>query len=199
MRILPLTYLPSIEWMAHLLSGEGVIDIGEHYVKRTQRNRATIMSANGLLDLSVHIKDSNRPRTPMSSVKIDYSKRWQHQHWMAIISAYKCSPYFDHFAPYLEVHYRRDYQTLTQLNLELLKSMLKLMGANVELNISHDYITAGDGDIDLRLKGATQSGLQFPHYTQVFSDREPFAPNISSLDLLLCEGRGALPLINSIL
>ncbi len=196
MTILPLTYLPSIEWMAHLLQEPTVIDLGEHFIKRTERNRTSIMSANGVLDLSVHIKNANRPRTPMQSIKVDYTMRWQHQHWMAILSAYKSSPYFDHFAPYLEPIFKREYQELWQLNLDLIKVMLRLMGSKAELNISHTYINAQEDDLDLRPKTRSRSELiSLPRYTQVFSDREPFAENLSTLDILMCEGRSALPLL----
>lgn len=172
-----------------------MIDIGENYVKRSERNRAKIMSANGVLDLSVHLKDANRPRTPIHSIEIDYSKRWQHQHWMAILSAYKNSPYFDHFAPYLEPHFNREYKHLWELNTELLKSLLKLMGASVELNFSRDYVVATEQDIDLRPKLRGELSTPMPEYTQVFYDREPFVKNLSILDMLLCEGRGTMPLL----
>ena len=98
MVVLPSTYLGSIEYFANLAQrgGECVVDIHEHYIKRSERNRAQIMTANGIMPLSVHVVNANRPRTPMHKVRIDYSKRWQHQHWVAIVSAYRSSPYFEH-------------------------------------------------------------------------------------------------------
>ena len=45
--------------------------------------------------LEMCIRDS--PRTPMRDVRLDYSKRWQHQHWISLVSAYRGSPYFDHY------------------------------------------------------------------------------------------------------
>lgn len=35
MTILPLAYLPSVEYFAHLLCGGCVVDLGEHFVKRS--------------------------------------------------------------------------------------------------------------------------------------------------------------------
>ena len=93
MTILPAAYLPSVAYVAHLLRDECVIDVGEHYVKRSQRNRARILTAHGPMDLTVHLRDANRPQTPVRDVRIDYSKRWQHQHWLALVSAYGLSPY----------------------------------------------------------------------------------------------------------
>ena len=49
MTILPLAYLPSVEYFAHLLCGGCVVDLGEHFVKRSERNRTHILTAGGVL------------------------------------------------------------------------------------------------------------------------------------------------------
>ncbi len=192
MVILPSAYLPSVAYFKALISGDYIIDIGEHFVKRSERNRAQIMTANGVMSLSVNIKNANRPRTPMANVQIDYSKRWQHQHWLAILSAYKSSPYFDYYADTLEEFYKTEYQYLTEYNTALTKLLLRLLSQSDELKISSSYVTATAEDIDLRAKGAQLSNTSYEPYIQVFADREPFAPNLSMRDLLLCEGPNAL-------
>ena len=192
MVILPTAYMPSVEYVARLLREECVIDLGENYVKRSERNRASILSANGVMQLTVHVENANRPRQPIRDVRIDYSKRWQHQHWVSILSAYKSSPYFDHFASELEPFYRREWRFLVDYNMEYTATLLRLLGAKCDLHTSEQYVTATEGDIDLRPK--TKAGSTFhaqPHF-QVFSDRMPFAENLSVLDLLLCEGRQAI-------
>ena len=191
MVILPAAYMPSVEYVARLLREECVIDLGENYVKRSERNRASILSANGVMQLTVHVENANRPRQPMRDVKIDYSKRWQHQHWVSILSAYKSSPYFDHYAPLLEPFYKREWRFLVDYNIEYTQTLLRLLGARVELPLSENYVTAGEGDIDLRPKQKGSTFLAEPYF-QVFSDRMPFAENLSVLDLLLCEGPSAI-------
>ena len=109
MTILPLAYLPSVEYFAHLLRGGCVVDLGEHFVKRSERNRARILATDGVMELTVHVRNANRPRQPVRDVRIDYSKRWQHQHWGALVASYKGSPYFDFYAEYFEPFYRREY------------------------------------------------------------------------------------------
>ena len=76
MTILPAAYLGSVEYFAHLLCDDCVIDLGEHFVKRSERNRAQILASGGVMDLTVHVQRANRPRTPMRDVRLDYSKRW---------------------------------------------------------------------------------------------------------------------------
>ena len=184
--------MPSVEYVARLLREEYIIDLGENYVKRSQRNRASILSANGVMQLTVHIENANRPRQPMRDVKIDYSKRWQHQHWVSILSAYKSSPYFDHFASELEPFYRREWRYLVDYNMDYTATLLRLLGAKCELRTSERYVTAVEEDLDLRPKNKEGSTFHAQPYFQVFSDRLPFAENLSVLDLLLCEGVEAI-------
>jgi len=193
MVVLPSTYLGSIEYFANLAQrgGECVVDIHEHYIKRSERNRAQIMTANGIMPLSVHVVNANRPRTPMHKVRIDYSKRWQHQHWVAIVSAYRSSPYFEHYAPLIEPFYSAHYDSLVEFNTALTSRLMQLLGIEGGLHLSEEYVEAAAGDIDLRIK-KRESHFDSPHYFQLFSDRFPFEPNLSVLDLLFSEGPAAI-------
>lgn len=192
MTILPVAYMPSVEYVARLLREESVVDLGEHYIKRSQRNRAQILSANGVMSLTVNVENANRPRQRITDVRIDYSKRWQHQHWVSIMSAYKSSPYFDHYAHMLEPFYKREWRYLVDYNMEYLSTLLRLLGVEDKVNISEKYVAAREGDIDLRPKHNEGSTFVAEPYFQVFSDRMPFVANLSILDLLLCEGPQAV-------
>ncbi len=192
MTILPSAYMPSVEYVARLLREECIIDLGEHYVKRSERNRALILSANGVMPLTVHVEKANRMRQPMRDVKIDYSKRWQHQHWVSILSAYKSSPYFDYFADSIEPFYRREWRFLVDYNREYLQALLRLMGARCEVRYSEQYVDASEGDADLRPKHKNGSAFVAEPYFQVFSDRMSFQSNLSILDLVMCEGPSAI-------
>ena len=192
MVILPSAYMPSVEYVARLLREECVIDLGENFIKRSQRNRASILTANGVMQLTVNVENANRPRQKMRDVKIDYSKRWQHQHWVSIMSAYKSSPYFDHFAHLIEPFYKKEWRYLVDYNMEYLEVLLYLLGVKCELPLSEEYVVAAEGDIDLRPKQKEDSTFVAEPYFQVFSDRMPFAENLSVLDLLMCEGPSAI-------
>jgi hypothetical protein len=192
MVILPSAYMPSVEYVARLLREECVIDLGENYIKRSERNRASILSANGVMQLTVNVENANRPRQKMRDVKIDYSKRWQHQHWVSILSAYKSSPYFDHFAHEIEPFYKREWRYLVDYNMEYLDVLLRLLGAKDKPAVSEQYVEAAEGDLDLRPKQKKDSTFVAEPYFQVFSDRMPFQPNLSVLDLLMCEGKSSI-------
>ena len=76
MLLLPLAYLPSVRYFACLMQGGCVVDLGEHFIKRSERNRARILAADGTKELTVHVAHANRPRQPVRDVRLDYSKRW---------------------------------------------------------------------------------------------------------------------------
>ena len=97
MILLPTAYLGNLQYYSKLLSGEACIDLHEHYLKQSYRNRCDILSAGGVMSLTVPVYHTGGVGTPTREIRIDYSKRWQHRHWQAIVSAYRGSPYFAHY------------------------------------------------------------------------------------------------------
>lgn len=190
--VLPVAYWGDTEYFARLVrGGEGcVIDIHEHYIKRSLRNRTEIMTANGTMPLSVCLQHADRPQTPVCDVRIDYSKRWQHQHWTAICSAYRSSPYFDMIADRIARFYEREWRYLVDYDLEILHEIFSLLSLEPKFSLSDAYVEPRTGALDLRPK-KRETPFDAPRYFQLFSDRMPFAPNLSMLDLLMCEGPAA--------
>ena len=194
MTILPLAYLPSVEYIAHLLREECVIDLGEHFIKRSERNRARILATDGVMELTAHVRHANRPGQPVRDVRLDYSKRWQHQHWGALVASYRSSPYFDHYAPLFEPFYRRSPEFLADLDLGLLEVLCRQ--ARIPMpKLSERYIEAAPGDTDLRPKHREGPAFIAEPYYQVFSDRMPFEANLSFADLLFAEGPEAVSVL----
>ena len=198
MVVLPLTYWGSIEHFANLLQSgeEAIIDLGENYVKRSERNRTEIVTPTGGMVLSVPLIKANRPRTPMQKIRIDNSKRWQHQHWVTILSAYRSSPYFDYIADRIAPIYERKWDYLVDLNREILQAEFDILGIEPKFRFSEQYIEPSEDLIDLRNK-KRESYFSSPQYFQLFMDRTPFVENASMLDLLMCEGREAIALLDS--
>ena len=127
--ILPLTYLGSTEYFRCLYDGTCVIDLYEHYVKQSYRNRCDILTAGGPASLTVHVvKGGSIRKRPVCDMRIDYSKRWQHQHWMSILSAYRNSPYFDHYRDRFEPFYNREFTFLADWNIALLETVTGILG-----------------------------------------------------------------------
>ena len=203
MNILSLAYLGNVQWFSKLCFSECVVDVGEHYVKQSYRNRCEIAAPEGRTALVVNsVKGSNRNKQAVRETRVDYSKRWQHQHAQAIISAYGSSPFFGHYWPELEPFYTRRHEYLYDLNMGLLETVLRLLKCGVSPVVSETYVTPEAGMTDLRDAISPKPRLAQPdplfraeRYWQVFSDRMPFEPNLSVIDLLFCEGPRALEII----
>lgn len=195
MIILPLQYFGSVEYWTAIIQGgdQVVIDIGENYVKRSERNRTTILASEGTMQLSVQLAHANRPRQPMRSMVVDYSKRWQHQHLVAIESAYRSSPYYDYYADRITALYEREWHSLVELNLATLDFVCRALRIE-RPHIVEQYVVATESDIDLRDKKRGSTFVAEP-YIQVFADRLSFTPNLSIIDLLMCEGPEAINIL----
>ncbi len=197
MTILPITYLGNTAWWSHLLSDECVIDIGENWIKQSARNRCEIVTPNGVATLSVNVCGRGE-RIATRDVRVDYSKRWQHQHYQALMSAYRNSPYYDYYAEAFEPFYSKRWEWLVEYNLEIARTLLRLMGETKELNISEKYVDATPEDLDLRGKKEFLTATyaeNLPIYTQVFEDRMDFVAGASVIDLFFCEGPYAASLL----
>ena len=170
------------------------MDLGEHFVKRSERNRARILATDGVMELTAHVRHANRPGQPVRDVRLDYSKRWQHQHWGALVASYRSSPYFDHYAPLFEPFYRRSPEFLADLDLGLLEVLCRQ--ARIPMpELSERYVEAAPGDTDLRPKHREGPAFIAEPYYQVFSDRMPFEANLSFADLLFAEGPEAVSVL----
>ena len=191
MKILPLAYLGSQEWWREALSPDAVIDVGELYIIQSCRNRTEIATASGRMTLTANvIKGASIHKKAVKDMRLDYSKRWQHQHAVALRSAYKSSPYYDYYADRFTPLFEREWERLVELNMATLEAVCKTLKIKTP-RISDTYITASEGDLDLRDKKRGSTLCAEP-YIQVFDDRLPFAPNLSIFDLLMCEGPEAI-------
>jgi hypothetical protein len=186
-----LFYLPSIEYFV-LINGyqELCIDGTERYQKQTYRNRAQILLANKVDNLSIPVLGGNKKQS-YKEIKIDYSQKWKNIHLRGIQSAYGKAPFFEYFFPYLEDVYAKDLTFLFDLNMELLTVCLKLLQSNTKIEVLLGG-TETDNYLDSREIINAKAGFEarsimtaFP-YDQMFGVN--FVPNLSVVDLLFCKG-----------
>ncbi len=193
--LLATAYLGNQHYYARLLAGECRIDVYEHYVKQSYRNRCDILSGGGVMSLVVPVHNRGSVKTPVRDIRIDNSKRWQHRHWQALVSAYRSSPYFFHYEGRFAPFYERSYTFLIDWNLDLQAVVLDLLGYPDPVPLTDRYAEPVDPACDWRLGISPKSRLSRPDpaftppvYYQVFSERFEFVPNLSVIDLLFCEG-----------
>jgi len=198
--ILQSVYAGNINYYAAILKSENVIvDVNEHFLKQSYRNRCVIAGANGPLNLIVPVKRKTG-RVKLKDVEIDYSENWQKIHWKSIESAYRTSPYFEFYEDrFKALYFSKEFKLLMNWNLAINNAILTSLKHESEIRISEKYISETDGYEDLRSeihpKKQITTHYKVNSYPQVFDDRMDFLPNISVLDLLFNEGPAAYQLL----
>lgn len=190
--ILPLFYLPTIEFFSQLVTykNDVLIEKYEHFPKQTYRNRASIYSPNGKLDLIVPVVKGSKVHTKMKDVRISYEFNWQRLHWMSMQTCYRSSAYFEYYEHDFAGFYEKKWEFLFDYNLEILEMLMKLLKIKAELQFTTEYETEFVDRADLRsmMHPKKPSSYQPKSYFQVFSDRHGFLPNLSIADLLFNHG-----------
>ena len=117
-----------VEWYRQFLANPSAvqIEVMESFPKQTYRNRCTITTPDGALTLSVPVKRADSKQLTRD-VEISYQQRWQHQHWIALVSAYKRTPYFDYYADFFRPFYEKETKFLVDLNEGLHEVTVRLL------------------------------------------------------------------------
>ena len=194
MTLFTTAYFPSISYMARFLAEDApVIEVFETYHKQTYRNRCRVMTANGVESLSVPVIKVNGNHTMTKDMAISPIEPWQHIHSRCLESAYKASPYFDHYYDYLRPIFEGHFERLIDLNDAALKAVLKILKVKKEIVHTTDYVREAENDLREAFspKKPCEASL-FSTYYQVFSEKYPFAPDLSVLDLVFNEGPEAM-------
>lgn len=194
--LLTTAYFAPISYFAAINRFEATyIEQFENFGKQSYRNRCEIMTANGVIPLTVPVAKANS-KTLVRDLKIVYPTPWQKLHFRGIESAYKNSPYYEYYIDDLIPFFEKKEIFLLDLNTKILNKILELLKLNQPIQFTEDYIQEGDTNyIDLRnaihpkaSKRQQDAGYLPQSYRQTFSDRFPFTPDLSILDLLFCVG-----------
>lgn len=182
--LLSTAYLPPIIYFQKIARSKAVfIEAHEHFIKQTYRNRSHILGANGVQALVVPLVHEQN-KTIIAHKRIAYAQNWQHQHWKSIESAYRNSPYFIYYEAEFRPYFEKKYDRLLDYNTAILRPLLKLLQIDCEISFTNDYFKESANDYRNAFSPKTQAAIGFPPYTQVFSEKHLFQPNLSIIDLL---------------
>lgn len=189
-------YLAPVPLYSKLYSGAGlVIDGNTPFVKQTFRSRAVIATENGTQTLTIPVVHDGG-KIAMRDIRISEHGNWRHQHWNALVSAYRKSPFFDYYADDFAHFYEEKDGFLMDFNLRLHSVVCELLGLEREIRIlapgESIKETASSID-DLRHIAEPKSLSNIVNYTakpyyQVFAQRNGFIADLSIADLLFNMG-----------
>lgn len=202
--ILSSAYFPPVEYFGLILAADHVLlEDSESYQKQSYRNRAHILSANGMLTLTIPVCHHN-PGCLIKDVKIDYKTPWQRNHWKSIQAAYNNSPYFLFFQDAFLPFFQKKIPFLFDFNFEAFLLLMNLLKIDKKIQPTGNFIPSYDNSLDFRNeihpKKAILPDYRFkfnqPYY-QVFESKFEFVPNLSILDLLFNEGGNACAIVQN--
>jgi hypothetical protein len=190
-----LQYFPPIDFLS-ALCGESYVylDIYEEYRKMSFRNRCLIAGAQGIISLSIPVKEGRNQRLAMKDVLISETEDWQTRHYKSISSAYSRSPYFEYYRDELQLIYQRPIKGLADWNLLCLQWIKEKLDWNIQWCLTDGPVAHPAGDFEdqrNRLLPKNYAVRNSPKYRQVFEERTGFFPNLSVLDLLFNVGPSA--------
>lgn len=184
--LLSTAYLPPVNYLSRIILSDCVVlEKQEYYVKQSYRNRCEILTANGKLSLSIPlIKQADKEI--ISDKKISYAENWQNQHWRAITSAYKNSPYFEYFEHEFKPFYDIKFEFLMDYNTQLLQTILNVLREKKQISFTEHYEQSPTHLNDFRKLSDIDNSdtLVMKPYYQVFGSKLGFTSNVSCLDAL---------------
>lgn len=198
--LLSTAYFPPVSWIAVAIqSGSINLEIHETYPKQTFRNRCTIATSSGTLNLTVPVKRVNGNHTKTFEIQIDNSRNWQLLHWRSIVTAYNKSPFFLYYRDIFEPIFLKKQEGLIDLNTDILKGILLALKIKTkEIRYTAEYEFQPDC-YDLRnsfhpkINTGQKITCCLPRYIQAFEEKYGYITDLSIIDLLFNLGPDTLP------
>ena len=214
-------YLPWLGYFDKIDKADAFVLLDNVQFKKNEwQNRNKIKTAAGGQWLTVPV--TYRFPQLINEVEINNRERWQHKQQQALISNYKKAPHWDALEPFFTDLFQSQWQTISQLNIHVIKTLVKILGIKTHLHIASemgnfpedpderliaitkyfgaDTYLAGSGgrdymDMDKYDRNSIKVLFQdyrHPVYDQLFGD---FLPYMSVIDLIFNNGDDSLRIL----
>lgn len=143
------------------------------------------MGDKGCINLTIPVHAYNN--IPVKDVTI-YDSSWQREHLRTIKTCYGSAPYFPYVIDKIEDLFYIKGKWLIDLNNIILERLLSIINYDISIEFTKEFSPIVQNDSRLITHRNYKSEYIFREYYQVFSEIQPFEPNLSIIDYLMCEG-----------
>ena len=208
-------YIPWLGYFEKIAKSDNFVFLDNvQYKEREFQNRNKIRTKDGSSWLTVPVISKGEGRQNIRDVKIDNQVAWQRKHLASLRTSYGRAAFFKDYYPFFEEVLARHWAYLKDLNIEIIKFILKELSINTPISFESDLSVTSVStrriiDICKKLKADTyfsgsggrdyldeglfaQENIRLifqeflhPQYKQCY---EPFVPFMSIIDLLFNYG-----------
>lgn len=193
------------------------------YLPKDWNNRNKVKTANGPVWLTVPVLTKGHRLKGIDEIEIDNHSSWQRKHWTTLQHSYGKAPHFARYSHFFEDVYTREWTYLADLNDEMLRWFLGVLGIDVEFTRASDhdftgtkselvldmcrqlgadrYVFGAVGRDYAEVEQFTEAGIEVvfqdyrhPTYPQLYGEFEPY---LSVVDLLFNCGEDSLEILLS--
>ncbi|HKI88459.1 MAG TPA: WbqC family protein [Draconibacterium sp.] len=201
--LLSTAYFAPVQYYSKALAYPTIyVEQYEHFNKQTYRNRCNILGANGPISLVIPVVKGRGPKILMKDMQVSKDTDWQRNHWRTIFSAYNSSPYFEFYKDDLKPFFEKHWKFLLDLNLSIHETICNLIEIENNVVLTPGFEEVPETTLNLRETISPKTHrihadvhFQAARYTQVFSEKFGFVPNLSILDLLFNEGPNSFTIL----
>ena len=131
-------YLPWLGYFNKIASSDVFILLDDVQFKKNEwQNRNRIRTPQGWQWMTVPVLHDFGQT--ISEVKINNKVKWRQAHLKAMDLNYKRAPFWDEYRPAFEEFYRRQWQTLGEVNVAAIRMLVKMLGITTPLVMASDY------------------------------------------------------------
>ena len=199
--LLSLAYAgPIAHWVPICKQQPILWEVEDFYKKQSYRNRMEIHAANGKLILSIPIKHLGyEGHQNYKDVQIANEFPWQRNHWLTLNTAYQCSPFFEYYEDEILPLYQNTYLSLLEFNMQVMETICELLQVQIPQEVTKTYEKNSEYyDLRSLIDVKSTRNKSVIEYTQVFSEKNGFIPNLSIIDLLFNMGPKTVKLLQFI-
>jgi hypothetical protein len=143
--ILQPSYLPWLGYFDQISKADVFVYYDDvPYDKHGWRNRNKIKTAQGEAWLTVPVKTSYLKKTALNKVPIVNERNWRGKHLKSLEINYAKAPYFDEYIGILRDAYTREWLSLVELNVFLIREICKVLNIMTRFMFASELNVAGD-------------------------------------------------------